>query len=231
MPPLEVEYHAGVHSLALWAGPDWCSNERTNFFVIRHLLIKEVERWRAHTWSVDRDRISRLRFEIVQRPQLNRATSEFLKVLSQSEWNAEKRQFLHSLLEELELQADPKLTIEDAYKTLEQALCTLESITSRKLSKEIAFGPVLYENMPRALPRQGVAVALKLAHLITLWRRDCNQKGSLNFPQPPLLSPNTPWKAIAELASCSGSSSLESLDPSSIQMLVENLQRQVRYVH
>ncbi len=223
-------YHDAVMSLARWVGPQWSNNEETEFFMMRDLCIKMCERWTSDDWRADTDLFKIACKDTKQRPSFTNSVSNLLKTFKTTKLIMEKRIFIVSLMSELAVEMQPDVTNEKAIGAVEHALAFTAKHSKRATDRPVRFGPLEYSSIPIRLPMPSSAIALALADLITLWRRDGSQAGSLFSPHPPKLSVNLPWKAIAEFASANSVPG-EAIDANAAQTLVRNLARKVAWVH
>lgn len=118
---------------------------------------------------------------------------------------------------------DARLAVEGTMDWFAKHLCRRDKFPSR-------YGCIVYPGLPKALPNKETAIALSLADRVSFWRRDGLSEGSLSYPHKPTLTSKLPWKAIAEFALASVSST-EDGDATSIQGQVTKLARNVSGVY
>lgn len=224
-------YKTAVDLLVDWAGPEWASNEKTGYFLMRDMLTGACERWHGYDWAADESWIEERRSDAQQRPKLAKATLKFISALSSSPFRTQRHFLGLSVLTEFGATLSEPLTFGDGVAAISQSLEQFSNYISKSDKFSVRFGSVEFVAMPRALPQREIAVALALADLITFWRRDAHQCGTQDFPHKPRLSRNLPWQAIAEFASAHCLVAENLIDPSSIQTRIKSLVRNIKWVH
>lgn len=225
--PIAQRYHAASISLADWAGPCWSDNEATGFFPLRHYLISACEKWHAYDWAADEELISVRKQEERHRETLVRTTKAFRLALRKSAFRRAERDVGIAIAAALCPDGQIDLAYEQGCDAIAHALRDFEVRVARRDRAQVRFGPLLYDAFPKRLPEREIAVALVLADLVTDFRKDIHRAGVRFSHRTPLLSPNLPWKAIAEFATAFTNDSAASINPDNIATRVGNLQKKV----
>jgi hypothetical protein len=228
--PIDDIYHPAIDSLARWCGPDWPDKQKTNFFQIRTILLNYCERWKNYDWGKDLDRFERRRTENRQRLQFKSAAERLLKSMRAAPFRIEKIDWVRSLLWSLGSEISPETTNKQVIQGLEQSIEQLVKLIESGIQRAFVFGPLGYARLPKALPRKDVAIALQLADVISMWRRDQYSSGTMLDPHKPNITKNLPWKAIAEFAAPPGLDPDDFLNPGNVQMLVSSLSRSIAHI-
>lgn len=226
--PIEFCYKNAVDALVDWVGSDWINNDKSNFFLMRQVLIKSCDSWLAHDWQSDALWIEERRTDAKYLSGLDRAFSKFSWALQKAPFRSKKKMLGLAFLAELQAKPTSVLTSEEGIAAVERAIERFGENLKGKDRGYARYGAIEYAGIPSQLPRQEVAIALSLADQITFWRRDGLSEGTLVCPHKPCLSKNLPWKAIALFASAKRNSDL---DDSTIQTLVTSLARKIVLVH
>ena len=229
--PIPHHYHAASISLADWAGPDWPENEKSGFFPLRHFLIGACDKWQAYDWDRDKEQIALRKQDDKQRETLARTTKAFRLALRKSAYRKAERDVGIAIAAALCPDGSIDLTYSQGCDAVADALKEFEARASRKDRAPVRFGPLLYEGFPRRLPEPEIAVALVLADFVTGFRKDNHRAGGVGFPRAPLLSPNLPWKAIAEFATAFTLDPNASINPDNIATRVGNLRNKVTRIY
>lgn len=229
-PPIEKRFHAACHSLADWAtsqlprtsGKDWSANE-TGFWSLRHHLIGATNRWNAYDWKADEDLIANRKRDEKHRETLAKATRAFRQAMRGSAFRRAERDLGVSIAAALCPNAQIEVTYEDGCNAIANALREFEKQSLRPDRFPVRYGPLLYDTFPARLPEREIAIALVLADFATGFRNDTHRAGGIHFPRPPMLSPNLPWKAIAEFATAFCDDPNAAINPDNIATRVRNL--------
>ena len=229
--PIDQKYHSSVQSLVQWIGPNWPTNNESNFFLMRDLLIKSCEKWRLHDWDADEAWIDERRADERNRPTLAKAFSNFQKVLKLAPFKRKKKMLGLAFLVELCPDLPTRLSNAEGVAGVERAIERFAKNVNLPDSAYAKYGCIEYKGIPVSIPRKEVALALSLADQITFWRRDGMQVGTMFCPHKPSLSKNLPWKAIAEFASANCADANQMLDSTNVQTLVTSLRRNVALIY
>lgn len=229
--PIPLHYHAASISLADWAGPDWPENEKSGFFPLRQFLIGACDKWQAYDWDRDRAQIALRKQDDKHREALARATKAFRLALRKSAFRRAERDIGIAIAAALCPEGWMDLTYAQGCDAVGDALESFEARAAQRDRAPVRFGPLLYDTFPKRLPDREIAVALVLADFVTGFRKDKHRSGGIHFPRPPLLSPNLPWKAIAEFATAFADDPAASINPDNIAMRVGNLHKKVARIY
>jgi hypothetical protein len=229
-PPIPERYRDGVFALAEWAGPGWPDGDRTDFFLIRSVIINSCESWKFHDWQGDEASIRERRKEAKSLPELHKAVSILAKKFSEEKFHLQKKMLANIFLFDFNIEPQRNITNSEAFSAIEKVFNQFAEHLEINDQWSASYGPVEYDILPKKLPRREVAIALCLADRITFFRKDGYSKGSLCTPHKPNLSPNLPWKAIASFASANLDDAEGALDPCNVQTLVTNLMARVASV-
>lgn len=224
-------YHAASKSLADWAGPDWPDNDKSGFFPLREFLIGACDRWQAYDWDKDSAQIAIRKLDDKHREILARTTKAFRLALRKSAFRRAERDLGVAIAAALCPEGRIELTYAQGCDAVGDALKDFETRAVRRDRAPVRFGPLLYDTFPKRLPEREIAVALVLADFVTGFRKDPHRDGGRMFPRPPLLSPNLPWKAIAEFATAFTNDPTASINPDNIAMRVGNLYKKVARIY
>lgn len=230
LPPIAGKYHEAVHELAKWAGPDWPVNEKTNFFMIRQVVIGSCDAWSSHDWKQDQQWIEERRADAkdlrkkIGLPQIMRS------LIGPDRFKRLKIRFTTIVLLQLKIKIPATLTNGDFIDAFDLGCAKMASAIELGDRFPARYGAIEYDKLPSTLPRIPVAIALSIADRITTFRRDGHSKGTLVCPHEPNLSPNLPWKAIALFVLANALEADANLNESNIQTLVESLAKSVRLV-
>lgn len=231
VPPGEAlipeRFHGASCSLADWAGPTWFNNEASGYFPLRHYLIDICERWHAYPWLADADLIAVRKRDAKHRKALAQAARAFRNAIGRSAFRKAERDLGVSIAAALCPDALIDLAYEEGCNAVASALRAVESDALRPDRFPARFGPLLYGTIPQRLPEREIAVALVLADVVTGFRKDEHRRGNVNFPRAPQLSPNLPWKAIAEFATAFSEDREVSIHPDNVATRVKNLSGKV----
>lgn len=228
--PIDQKYHAGVKSLVEWIGPNWPTNEVSNFFPMRTRLILSCEKWRLHDWDADEAWIDERRTDERSRPTLAKAFSNLQKALKLAPFKRKKKMLGLAFLAELYPDLPAGLSNAEGVAGVERAVERFAQNVNVPDRAYATYGCIKYQGIPVSIPRKEVALALSLADQITFWRRDGMQVGTMFLPHKPSLSKNLPWKAIAEFASANCADANQMLDSTNVQTLVTSLRRNVALI-
>lgn len=228
---IETRYHDAIDALVEWVGNGWPNNETSNFFPMRHMLIKSCQSWAAYDWQSDFDRIEERRADAKHLSKLDNAFSQFVLALGAAPFRSRKKRLGLTFLGELCPNATTKLTNEEGIAAIERALSSFGDCLKTKDRFYARYGAIEYSGIPQQLPRREVAIALCLADRITFMRRDRHSEGTLCCPHKPSFSKNLPWKAIALFASAHCFEGDDELTTSNVQTLVKSLARKAVLVH
>ena len=206
-PPIEQRFHAACYSLADWvtsrlprsSDKNWSANE-TGFWPLRHYLIGASQQWHCYDWQSDEDLIASRKRDAMHRETLAKATRAFRQAIGRSAFRRAERALGISIAAALCPNAEIEITYENGCDAIANALREFEKQSLRPDRRPVRFGPLLYDTLPARLPEREIAVALVLADFATGFRKDEHRAGGIHFPRAPVLSPNLPWKAIAEFA-------------------------------
>ena len=229
--PVPLQFHAASVSLADWTGPDWPENEKSGFFPLRHFLIGVCDKWQAYDWDRDRAQIALRKQDDKHRETLARTTKAFRLALRNSAFRRAERDIGIAMAAALCPEGRIDLTYAQGCDAVGAALKDFEASAARRDRAPVRFGPLLYDTFPKRLPDREIAVALVLADFVTGFRKDQHRAGGLTFPRAPLLSPNLPWKAIAEFATAFTDDPAASINPENIAMRVGNLHKKVARIY
>ena len=229
--PIPKRYRDGVLALAEWAGPKWADNDQTDFFLIRTVVIASCEAWLSYDWDSDEAWIAERRADAKLLPNLEKSTSELLRLLGSGRFRALKKNLVRALLVELGIDVPRTLTNAEAIVALERSTERFAEWTKIGDKGHARYGAIEYQVLPDRLPRRETAVALSLADRITFFRKDGYSSGTLSTPHLPNISPNLPWKAISLFASANLTDPDMEIGPSNVQTLVTNLSENVARVH
>ncbi len=227
-------FHAASFSLADWAtsrlprnsDQNWSASE-SGFWPLRHFLIDATERWHSYDWKADEDLIASRKRDEKHLETLAKATRAFRQALGKSAFRRAERDLGVSIVAALSPEARIEMKYEDGCNAVANALREFESIAIRPNRQPVRYGPLLYAALPARLPKPEIAVALVLADLVTGFRKDGNNMGGIHFPRPAALSPELPWKAIAEFATAFSDDPEASINPDTVATRVRNLRRKV----
>lgn len=225
--PIPKRFHAACMSLADRAGPYWPENDKTGYFPLRHSLVKICEQWHAHDWDADEYQIAARKLDEKNRKNLADRTKAFRLSLGKSAFRYAERDLGLSIVSALCPEAQIDLTLEQGCDAVASALQQFETAISRPDRFPVRYGPLEYDTFPNRKPAREIAIALVLADLATGFRMDEHREGGTTFPRAPLLSPNLPWKAIAEFATAFTDDRNASIDPNNIATRVGNLREKV----
>ncbi len=233
-PTIPERYHAACHSLADWvtsllptgSGGSWLDNDLTGFFPLRHYLIGACDRWHAYDWQADRDLIAARKRDAKHGETLAQTARAFRQAIGRSGFRRAERDLGLSIAAALFPDDQINMTYEDGCNAIVKALREFERNAVRPDNYQVRFGPLLYDTMPVRLPKREIAVALVLADLVTVKRKDEHRAGGNIFPRPPLLSPNLPWTAITKFATAYSCDQAE-LDHRTVTTSAKNLHRTV----
>lgn len=228
--PVSECYHAASMSLADWAGPAWSDNDASGYFPLRHFLVGICERWRSYDWQADADLIATRKRAAKNREALARATRAFRHALGQSAFRTAERDLGVSIVHALSQNPRTAMKYEEGCDAVSTALRALEDDALRPDRAPVRYGPLTYCMMPQRLPEREIAVALVLADLVTGFRKDEHRGGGVQFPRQPQLSPNLPWKAIAEFATANSDDGEAKTHPDNVATRVRNLRRKVAQI-
>ena len=230
-PPIPEKYHDGVLALAEWAGPDWADNGKTDFFLIRTVVIESCEAWFSYDWDVDAAWIAERKADAKLLPNLKKSAIELSRLFGNGDFRALKKNLVRAILIELGIDAPKTLTNGKAISALERSIEHFADWTKVGDKFHARYGAIEYLDLPDRLPRQETAIALSLADRITFFRKDGHSSGSLTTPHLPNISPKLPWKAIALFASANMADSDRQIGPSNVQTLVTSLSEHIARVH
>jgi hypothetical protein len=225
--PIPERFHAASLSLADWAGPDWSDNDASGYFPLRHYLMGASERWNAYDWKADEDLIASRKRDEKHRETLAKATRAFRQAIGGSAFRRAERDLGVSIAAALCPNAQIEVTYEDGCNAIAHALREFENQSLRRDRFPVRFGPLLYDTFPARLPEREIAVALVLADFATGFRKDKHRAGGIHFPRAPVLSPNLPWKAIAEFATAFSDDAEAAINPDNVATRVRNLRAKV----
>lgn len=229
--PVPLQFHAASVSLADWAGPDWPENEKSGFFPLRHFLIGACDKWKTYNWDRDRAQITLRKQDDKHRETLARTTKAFRLALRKSAFRQAERDIGIAIAAALFPEGRIDLTYAQGCDAVGAALKDFEARAAGRDRAPVRFGPLLYDTFPKRLPDREIAVALVLADFVTGFRKDQHRAGGRTFPRAPLLSPNLPWKAIAEFATAFTDDPAASINPENIAMRVGNLHKKVARIY
>jgi hypothetical protein len=229
--PVADRYNDAVDALAEWIGPDWPSNEKSNFFLMRHTLVRSCESWKSHNWDADAAWIAERRTDARHIGELDRTFEKFAAALNKAPFRHKKRMLGLAFLAEFLPEQDVKMTNAEGIAAVDRAVEWFRGSLKGRDRAYARYGAIEYSTIPRQLPRREVAVALSLADQITFWRRDGFSEGTLHCPHRPSISKNLPWKAIALFVSANCEAAEDILDSATIQTLVTSLAQKVALVH
>jgi len=196
--PLPKKYYDATRHLADWAGDDWDKNDTTGFFRMRDFFVAACERWAKHDWQGDQEWISARQAEEREREKLAKHTKAFRLALRKSAARRLELELGLEMLAALAPSAEVNLQRGEAIEAISKALHQFEKKVAKPDGRRVRFGPAHYEAWPRKLPSRETVVALVLADLVTQFRRGKVGNKRPNRHRVPEVSPNTPWKAIAE---------------------------------
>lgn len=196
--PVPPQYIDACNTLADWAGPEWPDNDATGFFPLRHYLIDACEKWTAYNWEADKRNIEARRSDERHRDTLLRATKAFRLALRESAFRRAERDVGLEIALALSPECQIDMTYEQGCDKVSQALLSFENLMEKPDPGACRFGPLFYLKFPARLPSRETALAIVLADLVTEIRRDQHRRRrNLHF-RVPLISDDTPWKAITE---------------------------------
>jgi hypothetical protein len=221
--PIPALYHEAIRSLAEWVGPSWPTTE-SHFFKIRHFAIMFCDEWTRHDWEQDIAWINEQKNDAKHIRALQASWQRFSIALGKGQFRRQRLALVQGLLIDTTDEKSPFQTNVEALTALSKGLEKFGNIVKIGIASEYKFGPIEYSSLPRKLPRKEIAIALALADLITYWRNDGYQLGTLCNPHVPCLSKNLPWKAIAKFVSANMHDCFEGgIDECKIQTLVTSL--------
>lgn len=226
-PPIDPKYHPAVNSLAEWVGPQWPNNEKSGFFLMRTILLNSCDFWAGYDWGKDVERASERRQNDKQRAHLKAAAIKMKSSLDSAPFRVERVNWFRSLIWAIGVEIDPDFTNRSAIAAIDHGMEKLVDHIENASKLPFFFGPLEYRIVPKRLRNRHVAVALYLADLISIWRRDGLKEGGIDYPHKPRLTKELPWKAIAQFASPPSSDRDDFLHPNNVQMLVKNINSRV----
>jgi hypothetical protein len=221
---IDDRYFSAVNSLVDWAGADWADNDRTGFFLLRDRLIVTCEKWKDHDWAADEQSICERKKDQTHLPALWTAFRKFKIELEKSSFRYHKAQlgliFWSEFISD-DAQFSSKLLTIDAVESALERFDKFLEINDQGFAN---FGCIRYRTLPPKLCKKEIALALALATIINVHRKDGLSEGNIHAPFPPILTRRLPWKAIAEFASANSD---DKLDIETIQTRVTSLTNQV----
>ena len=235
--PIPERFHAASFSLADWvtsrlprnSDQNWSASE-SGFWPLRHFLIEATERWHSYDWKADEDLIASRKLDEKHLETLAKATCAFRHALGKPALRRAERDLGVSIVAALSPDARIEMTHEDDCNAVANALRELENWASQPDRHPARYGPLLYDTLPARLPKPEIAVALVLADLVTGFRKDGHNAGGIHFPRPAALSPELPWKAIAEFATAFSDDPEASITPENVATRVRNLRGKVAQI-
>lgn len=225
--PIPEKYHPAVRSLAEWAGPEWPENESSGFFLMRTILLNSCVFWEEYDWIRNQKRWRDRRANDKNRASLKSAAIKFQGALSAAPFNSERLSWFRSITLNPEISISEKMTNASAIEAIDQGIRMFVDHVSNASKVPFLFGPLEYPRPPRTLPSKFVAIALYLADLVSIWRRDGLEEGSIDYPHKPRITKRLPWKAIAQFACPPGSDPDDSLNPNNVQSLVTSASKRI----
>lgn len=189
--------------------------------------MRASERWNAYDWKADEDLIVSRKRDEKHRETLAKATRAFRQAIGGSAFRRAERDLGLLIAAALRPNAQIEMTYEDGCNAIANALREFENQSLRPDRFPVRFGPLLYDTFPARLPEREIAVALVLADFATGFRKDEHRAGGIHFPRAPVLSPNLPWKAIAEFATAFSDDPEAAINPDNIATRVRNLRGKV----
>jgi hypothetical protein len=228
-PEIDAEFRGAVLLLAEWAGPQWHINEKSNFFLIRDLLISLVISLSEFDWQMERTRFSIRQKSVRNWPRLQDAVDNFISA-SDNELNVSaKRIALLKFLNLLPKSKQINITVEDGWKALLEALNTGRKFLDCDQNAPFHFGPIEYTSLPKRLPSHLTVAGVAMADLVSTHRVATSGKRLLSYPRKPTLSDDLPWKSF--LLFLQAVFPDDFIDESSLQKKTMNLQRQDVVLH
>lgn len=216
-------YHEAVLELAKWAGPDWSQNNETDFFLIRNLTIRSCEAWRTYDWDYDSKVIVHRKDDRKLLKAPKKLSHPLRQIIGGNRLIRFKIHFTRIFLASLGVSLSKGTTNAQTIDAFDEALSYLTGAIEAGDNLSARFGAIEYDAIPAATPKISVAVALCLADQITFFRRDGYQKGTLDNPHKPNLSPDLPWKAIAYFSAAAVDDPDETISEFNVQSRVESL--------
>jgi len=229
-PEIAERYHEAVLELAKWAGPDWADNKKTNFFMIRQVVIQSIDAWSNYDWDQDRRLIDERKDDVRQLRKAKGLPQILRSLVGSDRFKSLKIRFVTAILAHLKIEIPTTLRNGDCFDAFDRGFGNLADAIEAGDQFSAKYGAIEYDQLPRSLPRIRVAIALCIADRITLFRRDGYSKGTLVCPHPPSLSPDLPWKAIALFASANTGEVEATLEEANVQTLVESLAKSAKLI-